>query len=292
LDYVLKKLPVEIEIFEVLERQKGNQMIKTAFITGGASGIGAATCRLFVENGYHVYIGDIQEDAGVALAKELKSADFIKVNVRMEEEIEAAFATIKSQLGHLDVMVNNAAIVGVMGPITALSADQYDLSQEIIQRSVILGTKHAANMMLERSSGSIINVASIAGIVAGYSPHTYAACKAAVIQFTKSIAIELAEDNIRVNAVCPGAIATPIHTGTTSEIWRDRIKTVKQASIDEQPIPRMGEPEEIAEAILWLASDKSSYVTGHALTVDGGATSGKIWRRQPSFLRQTHLARD
>jgi|TARA_B110000483_G_scaffold127091_1_gene152577 NAD(P)-dependent dehydrogenase (short-subunit alcohol dehydrogenase family) len=266
-------------------------MIRTAFVTGGASGIGAATCRLFVENGYHVYIGDIQENAGIALAKELKNADFINVNVRREEELAEAFTIIKKKSEHLDVMVNNAAIVGVMGPIMTLSAEQYDLSQEIIQRSVFLGTKHAAKMMVEKSSGSIINVASIAGIMAGWSPHTYAACKAAVIQFTKSVAIELAEENIRVNAVCPGAIATPIHTGTTSEVWKERIKAVKKASADEQPIPRMGEPEEIAEAILWLASEKSSYVTGHALAVDGGATSGKIWRHQPDFLRQTHPAR-
>jgi NAD(P)-dependent dehydrogenase (short-subunit alcohol dehydrogenase family) len=267
-------------------------MMKTAFVTGGASGIGAATCRLFVENGYHVYIGDIQEDAGISLAKELRNATFINVNVRIEKEIEAAFALIKDQAGHLDVMINNAAIVGVMGPITTLSTEQYDLSQEIIQRSVVLGTKHAAIMMLEKESGTIINVASIAGIMAGYSPHIYATCKAAVIQFTKSIAIELAENNIRVNAVCPGAIATPIHTGTNSDVWRERIKAIKQASEDEQPMPRMGEPEEIAEAILWLSSSKSSYVTGHALTVDGGATSGKIWRHQPGFLKQMHLARD
>lgn len=267
-------------------------MAKTAFITGGASGIGAATCRLLSETGYRVYIADIQTDAGESLSYELNNAKFIEVNVRNESDFENGLAEVMSENDKLDVMINNAAIVGTLGPISSLPVEQYDLSQEIILRSVVLGTKHAAKIMQAQKSGAIVNVASIAGIMGGYSPHTYAACKAAVIQFTQSVALELAEDNIRVNAVCPGAIATPIHTGKTNPDWKQTIKKVKESCEDFQAIARMGEPSEIAEAIAWLASDSSSYVTGHALAVDGGATAGKIWRQQPDFFKNFHPARD
>lgn len=266
-------------------------MKKTAFVTGGASGIGAATCRILSKTGYRVYVADIQRESGQILAQELEDAVFLEVNVRNESDFEKGLAQVITESNQLDVMVNNAAIVGTLGPISSLTVEQYDLSQEIIQRSVVLGTKHAAKIMQTQKLGSIVNVASIAGLLGGYSPHTYAACKAAVIQFTKSVALELAEDNVRVNAVCPGAIATPIHTGTTGPEWRQTIKKVKESCADFQAIPRMGEPSEIAEAVVWLASEKSSYVTGQALAVDGGATAGKIWREQPEFFKSFHPVR-
>jgi NAD(P)-dependent dehydrogenase (short-subunit alcohol dehydrogenase family) len=266
-------------------------MTKTAFVTGGASGIGAATCQLLSKAGYRVYIADIQKDPGELLAQNLGDSVFLELNVRNEADFESGLAQVMSETRRLDVMINNAAIVGTLGPISSLPVDQYDLSQEIIQRSAVLGTKHAAKIMQEQKFGAIVNVASIAGVMGGYSPHTYAACKAAVIQFTQSVALELAEDNIRVNAVCPGAIATPIHTGTTGPEWKETIKKVKESCANFQAIPRMGEPSEIAEAIVWLASEKSSYVTGQALAVDGGATAGKIWREQPDFFKQFHPAR-
>lgn len=263
---------------------------QVAFITGGASGIGAATARLFARHGYHVYIGDLQVAPGAALAAEV-GGGFIELNVREEAQFEQAFARILREQGRLDCMVNNAAIVGVLGPIGTLDIDQYDYSQEIIQRSVVIGTKHAARTMQAARRGSIVNIASIAGLIGGYSPHVYAACKAAVVHFTASVALELAEDNIRVNAVCPGAIATPIHTGVRDERWRGRIEKIKAQSVDEQAIPRMGEPEEIAHAVLWLASDAASFVTGHALAVDGGLLAGRLWRKQPAFFHEYHPAR-
>ncbi len=266
-------------------------MARIAFVTGGASGIGAATARLFVAADYEVYIADIQVAVGQALAAELGRAEFVELNVREESRFEHAMAAVMARHGRLDVMVNNAAIVGVLGPIASLPVEQYDRSQEIIQRSVILGTKHASRIMQAQKSGAIVNIASVAGIVGGYSPHTYAACKAAVVHFTESVAIELAEDNVRVNAICPGAVATPIHTGVTDERWRERLEKIRAASVDEQPIPRMAEPSEIAEAVLWLASDRASYVTGHAMVVDGGLSAGRLWRQQPAFSREYHPAR-
>lgn len=266
-------------------------MKKVAFITGAASGIGAASARLLSAEDYFVYIADIQQEAGAGLAAELGDATFIRLDVREEADFERALSDVMAAHGRLDAMVNNAAIVGVLGPIASLPLEQYDLSQEIIQRSVILGTKHAARIMQAQKRGAIVNIASVAGMIGGYSPHVYAACKAAVVHFTESVAIELAEDNVRVNAICPGAVATPIHTGVTDERWLERIEKIRAASVDEQPIPRMGEPTEIAEAVAWLVSERASYVTGHALVVDGGLSAGRLWRHQPEFLRQYHPAR-
>ena len=266
-------------------------MTRVAFVTGGASGIGAATARLFRAEGCFVYIGDVQADKGRELARELGEAEFLELDVRHEADFERACARIVARHGRLDTMVNNAAIVGVMGPIATLPVEQYDYSQEIIQRSVVLGTKHAARIMQPQKSGAIVNVASVAGLAGGFSPHVYAACKAAVINFTHSVALELAEDGVRVNAVCPGNVATPIRTGVKDARWLERIDKVRAAAVDDQPLPRMAEPEELAAAIAWLASDASSYVVGHAMVVDGGLSAGKLWRRQPSFIREFHPAR-
>lgn len=265
-------------------------MDKVAFITGGASGIGAATARRFAGQGYAVVLGDVQLAPGEALAAELGGL-FVALDVREEAQFEQAFAAIGARHGRLDVMVNNAGIVGVLGPIGTLDMAQYDYTQEVVQRGIVIGTKHAARIMQAQQFGAIVNVASVAGLAGGYSPHTYAACKAAVVRFTESVALELAEDNVRCNAVCPGNVATPIVTGVKDERWLDRIKKIRAGAVDDQPIPRMGEPEEIAEAIVWLASDAASYVTGHSLVVDGGLMAGRLWRKQPGFFREYHPAR-
>ncbi len=265
-------------------------MDKVAFITGAASGIGAASARQFARLGYQVVVGDIQTAAGEAVAAEI-GGTFVQLNVREEAHFEAAFAAIGARHGRLDAMVNNAGIVGVLGPIGTLDIDQYDYTQEVVQRGIVIGTKHAARLMQAQQFGAIVNVASVAGLAGGYSPHAYAACKAAVVRFTESVALELAEDNVRCNAVCPGNVATPIVTGVRDERWLDRIKKIRVAAVDDQPIPRMAEPEEIAEAICWLASDAASYVTGHALVVDGGLMAGRLWRKQPGFFKEYHPAR-
>jgi NAD(P)-dependent dehydrogenase (short-subunit alcohol dehydrogenase family) len=264
---------------------------KTLLVTGGASGIGAACGRVFAAAGYRVMLADIQDEKGLNLAAALGGdARYIHLDVGVEADFAHAIDQCISQWGRLDCVINNAAIVGVMGPIAAISQAEWDHAYTIIQRSVFFGTKHAARVMQPRKAGAIINIASAAAFVAGFSPHAYATAKAAVKHFTHSTALELIEDGIRVNCICPGNIATPIHTGVTDDRWLKRIEKIELAQQDDQPVPRFGQPEEVAGAALWLASDASVYVVGHALTVDGGLLAGRAWRKQPAHQREYHTA--
>lgn len=261
-------------------------------ITGGASGIGAACVTAFTAAGYRVAFGDIQVDKGAALARQIGAqAEFVRLDVRSEADFAAATRIALERWGRLDCVVNNAAIAGVLGPIAQIPLEEYDYTCGVVQRSVFIGTREAARAMQPRGSGAIVNIASVSGLVGGLGPHVYSACKAAIVALTRSVALELAESGIRVNAVCPGAIETPIHTGVTDERWRERMDKIRPSQLDNQAIPRMGLPEEIAAAVLWLASDAASYVTGHALSVDGGLMAGLPWRKQPPFLRELHKAK-
>jgi NAD(P)-dependent dehydrogenase (short-subunit alcohol dehydrogenase family) len=261
-------------------------------ITGGASGIGAACVEAFISAGYRVAFGDLQVEKGRALARRLgENALFLRLDVSSEVDFAAAANAVQERWGQLDCLVNNAAIAGVLGPIAQIPLEEYEYACSIIQRSVFLGLREAARAMQPRRSGSIVNIASIAGLAGGHGPHVYSACKAAVVNFTRSVALELAESNIRVNAVCPGAIETPIHTGVTDERWIERMDKIRPGLKDYQAIDRMGLPTEIAAAVLWLAGDAASFVTGQAIAVDGGLTAGRPWRLQPGFLRDFHRAR-
>jgi len=262
------------------------------FVTGGASGIGEACVQAFAGAGYRVAFGDLQKKKGEALAAKLgANVAFAPLDVRSEADFERAVRSTADRWGRLDCLVNNAAIAGVLGPIAAIPLEEYEHACSIIQRSVFLGMREAARVMQPRKSGSIVNIASISGLAGGYGPHVYSACKAAVIALTKSVALELAESGIRVNAVCPGNIETPIHTGVADERWVERMAKIRPAKRDDQAMDRMGLPGEIAAAVLWLASDAASYVTGQALAVDGGLMAGLPWRKQPAFLRDLHLAK-
>jgi NAD(P)-dependent dehydrogenase (short-subunit alcohol dehydrogenase family) len=261
-------------------------------ITGGASGIGAACAEAFATAGYCVALGDIQREKGRALAVSLgERAVFVPLDVRSESDFAAAVSATLARWGRLDCVVNNAAIAGVLGPIAAIPLAEYDYACSVIQRSVFLGIREAARVMQPRRSGSIVNIASVSGLAGGTGPHVYTACKAAVIALTKSVALELAESGIRVNAVCPGHVETPMHTGVADERWVERMAKVRPTRRDDQAMDRMGQPREIAAAVLWLASDAASYVTGQALAVDGGLTAGLPWRKQPKFLREFHAAK-
>ena len=259
---------------------------RVCLITGGASGIGAACVEAFAGAGYQVASGDIQEQKGKA-----KSTLRLKLDVSSEESFADAFRTVLQRWGRIDVLVNNAAIAGALGPIAKIPLEEYEYACGIIQRSVFLGMREAARAMQPKKRGAIVNIASIAGLAGGHGPHVYSACKAAVVGLTKSVALELAESGIRVNAVCPGAIETPIHTGVTDERWKERMAKIRPGLKDFQAIDRMGLPEEIAAAVLWLASDAASYVTGQAIAVDGGLMAGRPWRQQPPFLREYHKAK-
>jgi NAD(P)-dependent dehydrogenase (short-subunit alcohol dehydrogenase family) len=248
---------------------------KTAVITGGASGIGEATVRLFAAEGANVVLADI-DPQGKAIADELGSqVVFASCDVSQEEQVAAAVATAVSTWGRLDVMFNNAGFGGVSGPIDELDMSAYDVAMSVLLRGVFSGVKHAAKVMKAQRSGSIINTASVAGIGAIFGPHTYSAAKAAVVQISKTTAVELGEFGVRVNAVCPGGIATPIF-GKSLDLDADElqgsIEVMKLVLANSQPMNRAGLPIDIAEAVLWLASDSSTFVSGHALVVDGAIT--------------------
>ncbi len=254
---------------------------KVALITGGASGIGAATARLFVEECASLVVADIQDERGHQLVSELGSrASYVHAEVSREEDVQAAIDGAVRRYGHLDCLFNNAGYAGVQGRIEEISAAGFDDTMGVLVRGVFLGMKHAAPVMKRQGGGSIISTASVAGLRTGLGAHIYSAAKAAVIHLTHSVAMELGESGVRVNCICPGAIATPIF-GKAFGLPPDRADTtiplMKSVLEKLQPIRRAGLPEDVARAALWLASDESSFVNGHALIVDGGLIGGRLW---------------
>jgi NAD(P)-dependent dehydrogenase (short-subunit alcohol dehydrogenase family) len=254
---------------------------KVAVITGGASGIGEATVRLFAAEGARVVIADVNDERGQKLAAELGAdATYAHTDVRDEAEVQAAVEMAKGSWGRLDCIFNNAGAAGVTGGIEVIGAAGFDETMALLVRGVLFGMKHAAPVMRRQGSGSIISTASIAGLQGGWGPHVYSAAKAAVIQLTRSIAMELAASGVRVNCLCPGAIATPIFgtsLGLSSDAAERGAALVEDVLAAAHPLGRAGRPEDIAGAALWLASDESSLVTGQALVVDGGITAGRPW---------------
>jgi NAD(P)-dependent dehydrogenase (short-subunit alcohol dehydrogenase family) len=258
---------------------------KVGAITGGASGIGAGTVRRFVEEGAKVLIADLDEAKGGALAAELGSATvFLRTDVSKEEDIAAMVAETTDRFGRIDVLFNNAGFGGALGPIESTTVADYDLTMDVLLKSVFLGIKHVAPLMKAQGSGSIISTASVAGIRAGYAPHLYSVAKCAVIHLTKTVALELGEHGIRVNAICPGFVATPLAVGRpdADETQLDEMRTAGAAS---QVLGRIGEPLDIANMALFLASDDSRWITGQEFVVDGGFEAGPPWSRWPKFAR-------
>jgi NAD(P)-dependent dehydrogenase (short-subunit alcohol dehydrogenase family) len=270
---------------------------KVAVITGGASGIGAATAGLFVEEGARVVIGDMQADVGEETAGRLGSSCFFQpCDVSNEDDVAALVEAATSRWGALDVMYNNAGFGGAIGPVESLSEDDYDITFDVLLKGVLFGMKYAARAMKPRESGSIISTASVAGLGTGFAPHLYNTAKAAVIQLTRSVANELAEQNIRVNCICPGFIATPLAAGaplstTEADVAEQRLQRMRDHGHDSQPMKRVGEPADIARAALFLASDDSEWVTGIELVVDGGFRTGRPWRKQPKWMTEPHPIR-
>ena len=251
---------------------------KVAVITGGASGIGKASVKLFVEEGAKVVFLDIMGDKGEELEEELGSnAHFYHGDVRDESDIENVIQYAMMKFGRLDCIFNNAGIGGVNGNIEDVPVKGFDVTMSVLFRSVFIGMKYAAPIMKEQGSGSIISTASIAGIMTGAGPHIYSAAKAAIIHLTHSVAMELGEHNIRVNCICPGGITTAIFgrgLGLDQDASERLATLLKVQFKDLQPIPRAGLPEDIAKAAVFLASDDSSFINGHAMVVDGGVSLG------------------
>lgn len=251
---------------------------QVAVITGGASGIGKASVKLFVKEGARVVIADILDDYGQSLAEEMgENAIFLHTDVSQEDQIKASVDLAKEKFGRLDCMFNNAGIPGAGGPIDEIPSMGFDITVAVLFRSVFYGMKHAALVMKEQGSGSIINTASIAGYRTGFAGHFYSGCKAAVIHMTRSVAIELGPFGIRVNCICPGAIVTSIFAralGVDQKTTEATYEPLKEAFKDRQAIKRAGMPEDIAQAALWLASQDSSFVNGADIKVDGGFPDG------------------
>jgi NAD(P)-dependent dehydrogenase (short-subunit alcohol dehydrogenase family) len=270
---------------------------KVALITGGASGIGEATVRLFVAEGASVVVADIQDERGRRLAGELGGrAAYARTDVSREADVQAAVAETVQRFGRLDCIFNNAGYGGVGGRVEAISIEGFDETIGVLLRGVLLGMKHAAPVMKRQGGGSIISTASVAGLRSGFGPHVYSAAKAAVIQLTRTVAMELGEHNVRVNCICPGGIATPIFgkgLGLSAERADEIVPLMKGVLENVQPIKRAGLPEDIAHAALWLASDDSTFVNGEALVVDGGLSGGRSWSesqfRRAALLRALGL---
>jgi NAD(P)-dependent dehydrogenase (short-subunit alcohol dehydrogenase family) len=249
---------------------------RVAVVTGGASGLGEAMVRLFVAEGGRVVIADLQEARGAELVGELgdDNAVFLRTDVSSEDDVAAAVDLAVSRFGGLDAMCNNAGIVGAVGPIAETSMADYDRTMAILLRGVFVGIKHAARVMIALGrGGAIINTSSTAGVQGGQGPHVYSAAKSGVVGLTRSASAELGQYGIRVNAVAPGGIPTPL----TAEVTTGDVSQVDRASEaigSRSPLKRPPTPNDVAEAVVFLASEGGSYVSGQTLVIDAGVTAG------------------
>ncbi|MDH4560762.1 3-oxoacyl-ACP reductase [Pseudomonas taiwanensis] len=251
---------------------------KVAIVTGGARGIGKCIVETFVAEGAKVVVGDINDQAA-DLESQLGAewVAFKRTDVTSDVEIEALVAYAVERFGRLDIMVNNAGALGDQTKLIELDADGFTKTVTLLLRSAALGHKYAARQMIAQGQGgSIVSISSIAGIEAGWSSVSYDAAKAAVLHLARSASYELAPKQIRSNVVAPGLILTPI-IGTACDVAPEHYAAFTE-SLEEPygkliPLGRAGKPKDIAEAVLFFASDASAHVTGQSIAVDGGLTS-------------------
>lgn len=249
---------------------------KVALITGSGSGIGAAIASTFAQAKAIVYVADINEENGQGVTRDLRAqganAVFVKLDVADSVECRVVAEMVQSKHGRLDILVNNAGI-GHVGTIEQTSSDDLDRLYAVNVRGMFNLTKAFITRMIERRSGSIINMASIGGVVAVSDRLAYCTTKFAVVGFTKALALDHALDGIRVNCVCPGRVETPFVKARLAE-YPDPEAAYREMAAT-QAIGRMGTPVEIAAAVLYLASDEAAFTTGSALIIDGGFSVGK-----------------
>ncbi len=265
---------------------------KVAAITGAASGFGEAAARLFVKEGAKVVLGDIQDEKGKAVAASLgDKAVFVHCDVTSESDIANMVDTAVSKFGQLDIMYNNAGIVGAVGPIDSTPANEWDRTVNIHLSGTFYGMKHAARVMKSRGTGSIISMASTAGIMGGLGPHAYCAAKHAIVGLTKNVAAELCHHGIRVNAIAPAGMATAMVANISVGDHNNIEATIKALAASSPLKNRAGVAGDVANAALWLASDESGYTTGHTLTTDAGTTTGAS-KAGPAFGEYQPMIRE
>jgi NAD(P)-dependent dehydrogenase (short-subunit alcohol dehydrogenase family) len=281
----LRTVPLWVRAAPIDPRRKKVAALpgKVIVVTGGTSGIGAETARLFAAEGAKVVMAGRRRDEGEALAAALgPDAWFVRADVRDEADVEALIAGTVDRYGRLDTLVNNAGSGGAPGGIATLDLDRLDDTMAVHVHGVVAGMKHAAPVMVEQGSGSIINVASIGGHIAGWTFLDYSVAKAAVLQLTRWVAAELGSHNVRVNSISPGPILTGIFAkgAGVDPADADRsasdLEPVFMERLDlYQPLRRAGMPVDVARVALWLASDAASFVTGQDIVVDGGILAGR-----------------
>lgn len=248
---------------------------KVAIVTGGALGIGRATCELLAKEGARVAVVDILEKEGMELADAIKrsggEAGFFKADVTVEQEIEKALSEINAKFGSVDVLVNNAGITGVRKPTHEITEEEWDKVMAINVKSVFLCTKHAIPYMRKAGGGSVINIASVLGMVASPGTPPYIASKAAVRLMSKTDALIYAKEKIRINSVNPGFVWTPLIENFLKS--KGDVEGGRKSLDALHPIGHIGEPMDVAYGVLYLASDESKFVTGSELVIDGGYTA-------------------
>ncbi len=251
---------------------------KIALVTGAGSGIGKEIALLYAQQGAQVIVADIQEDAAAAVVAEISErnglARSLPLNIADEGQVRVAMQGVVEQYGRLDILVNNAGVSHV-GNVLETSAEDWDRVMAVNARGVFLCSKYALAQMLRQNpaGGILVNIASVAGMIAVDRRFPYGASKGAVISMTRSIAIDFANQGIRANAICPGTVHTPFVEGFLERNFAENKDEVRQQLHARQPIGRMGRPEEIAAAALYLASDEAALITGSTLVIDGGWTA-------------------
>lgn len=255
-----------------MDRVKG----KVAVVTGGAVGIGRSGCILLAREGAKVAVTDVNETEGKKLAADIckdgGTAEFWRMNTADEKEVAATFKKISEKLGPVNVLVNNAGILGVNKPTDEVTEEEWDKLMAVNVKGVFFCTKHVIPHMRRAGGGSIINLSSIYGLIGAADAPPYHASKGAVRLMTKTDAMFFAKDKVRVNSIHPGCIITPLVEAMAREYPAGRAAFMKMMS-DQHPIGYLGEPDDIGYGIVFLASDESRFMTGSELVIDGGYTA-------------------
>jgi NAD(P)-dependent dehydrogenase (short-subunit alcohol dehydrogenase family) len=247
---------------------------KVGLVTGGTSGIGRETAVLFARAGVKVAVAGRREQEGEKIVDLIQAAGgeglFVKTDISKASQVEALIQKVVESFGRLDLAFNNAGVEGVWAPLTQQTEEDFDRTIDVNLKGVWLCLKYEIQQMLKQGSGgAIVNMASVMGLVGSAGSSAYSASKHGVIGLTQSAALENAKRKIRVNAVCPGFVETPMTDRTL------RVSTVHKYVVSCHPIGRLGNPTEIAEAVVWMCSDRASFMTGQSLVLDGGFLAGQ-----------------